>query len=367
MIARLTGEKVESVTRQLIDQRLVFKDKDGNLIPAAQYLSGNVRAKLRQMEGLVGIDPDYRNNVEALKEVVPPTVEHADIYVSPGASWVPVQVYEDFVAHILDRHNHKNWRTGKNDFTVEYVAETNEYKVSINDAYAKSGARNTQVWGESGKSFATIFENMLNGRRTSVYMDGPDGKRVLDRVRTEAVAVKAEKLGEEFRRWLWEDESRRKDMQELYNESYNSLVPPKFSGDGLTVNGMNSAYSLRPHQADAVARIINSGGNTLLAHRVGAGKTMEMAAAAMKLKQLGVIKKPMFVVPNNVVAQWGKEFKDYCRLSHPVCRRVAAGRNGRGNTRPEGNDRFDRPAADISGARGTVADRDNRERNGRSP
>ena len=311
MIARLTGQKVESVTRQLIDQRLVFKDKDGNLIPAVQYLSGNVRAKLREMEGLVGIDRDYQNNVEALREVVPPTVDYTDIYVNPGATWVPVNVYEDFVSHILNRTNHEGYRTGKKDFSVEYVPETNEYKVSINDEYAKRSAQNTQVWGESGKAFSTIFENMLNGRRTNVYKDAGDGKRVLDKAKTEAVAEKVEKLNEEFRKWLWADEARRGEMQEFYNESFNALVTPKYTGAGLSVNGLNSTYSLREHQKDAVARIINSGGNTLLAHRVGAGKTMEMAAAAMKLKQLGVIKKPMFVVPNNVVAQWGKEFKDY--------------------------------------------------------
>lgn len=311
MIARLTGQTEASVQRQLIDQRLVFKDKDGNLIQAQQYLSGNVRAKLRLMEGLVGIDPDYKHNVEALREVVPPKMTHADIHVNPGATWVPAQVYEDFVSHILDRHNHENWRTGKKDFSVTYVAETNEYKVEINDGYAKQSAQNTQVWGESGKSFAQIFENMLNGRRTNVYTEGPDGKRVIDRVKTEAVSEKAEKLGEEFRKWLWEDETRRSEMEELYNESFNALVTPKYSGESLTVNGLNATYTLRPHQKDAVARIINSGGNTLLAHRVGAGKTMEMAAAAMKLKQLGVVKKPMFVVPNNVVAQWGKEFSDY--------------------------------------------------------
>ena len=311
MIAKLTGQKAESVTRQLIDQRLVFKDKDGNLIPAAQYLSGNVRAKLREMEGLTGIDSDYKHNVEALREVVPETVQHTDIYVNPGANWVPVQVYEDFVGYILKRYNHVAYRTGKKDFSVEYVAETNEYKVSINDSYAKMSAQNTQVWGEGGKAFSTIFENMLNGRRTNVYRDNGDGTRVLDKAKTEAVAEKVEKLNEEFRKWLWEDEGRRAEMQELYNETYNALVTPKYSGASLTVNGLNSAYELRPHQKDAVARIINSGGNTLLAHRVGAGKTMEMAAAAMKLKQLGVIKKPMFVVPNNVVAQWGNEFKDY--------------------------------------------------------
>ena len=311
MIAKLTGQKAESVTRQLIDQRLVFKDKDGNLIPAAQYLSGNVRAKLREMEGLTGIDSDYQHNVEALREVVPPTVQHTDIYVNPGANWVPVSVYEDFVGYILKRQNYTAYRTGKKDFSVEYVQETNEYKVSINDAYAKMSAQNTQVWGEGGKAFSTIFENMLNGRRTNVYRDNGDGTRVLDKAKTEAVAEKAEKLNEEFRKWLWEDESRRAEMQELYNETYNALVTPKYSGASLTVNGLNSTYELRPHQKDAVARIINSGGNTLLAHRVGAGKTMEMAAAAMKLKQLGVIKKPMFVVPNNVVAQWGNEFKDY--------------------------------------------------------
>ena len=311
MISRLTGEHVDSVTRQLIDQRLVFKDKDGNLIPAVQYLSGNVRAKLREMEGLTGIDRDYQNNVEALRAIVPPTVEYTDIYVNPGANWVPVSVYEDFVSHILSRRNSENYRTGKKDFSVEYVPETNEYKVSINDIYAKMSAQNTQVWGEGGKAFSTIFENMLNGRRTNVYMEGPDGKRVLDKVKTEAVAEKVEKLNEEFRKWLWSDEARRADMQELYNEAYNALVTPKYSGKNLTVNGLNSTYSLREHQADAVSRIINSGGNTLLAHRVGAGKTLEMAAAAMKLKQLGIIKKPMFVVPNNVVSQWGEEFKDY--------------------------------------------------------
>ena len=311
MIAKLTGHKAESVTRQLIDQRLVFKDKNGNLIPAAQYLSGNVRAKLREMEGLTGIDSDYQNNVEALREVVPPTVQHTDIYVNPGANWVPASVYEDFVGYILKRSNYVAYRTGKKDFSVEYVPETNEYKVSINDAYAKMSAQNTQVWGEGGKAFSTIFENMLNGRRTNVYRDNGDGTRVLDKAKTEAVAEKAEKLNEEFRKWLWEDESRRAEMQELYNETYNALVTPKYSGASLTVNGLNATYELRPHQKDAVARIINSGGNTLLAHRVGAGKTMEMAAAAMKLKQLGVIKKPMFVVPNNVVAQWGNEFRDY--------------------------------------------------------
>ena len=311
MIARLTGQTADSVTRQMIDQRLVFKDKDGNLIPAAQYLSGNVRAKLREMEGLVGIDSDYRNNVEALREVVPPTIQYTDIYVNPGANWVPVSVYENFVGYILKRNNYESYRTGKKDFSVEYVPETNEYKVSVNDAYAKMSAQNTQVWGESGKSFSTIFENMLNGRRTNVYKDNGDGTRILDKAKTEAVAEKVEKLNEEFRKWLWDDESRRAEMQELYNEAYNALVTPKYSGANLTVNGLNSTYELREHQKDAVARIINSGGNTLLAHRVGAGKTMEMAAAAMKLKQLGVIKKPMFVVPNNVVAQWGKEFKDY--------------------------------------------------------
>lgn len=311
MIARLTGQKTDSVTRQLIDQRLVFKDRDGNLIPAAQYLSGNVRAKLREMEGLTGIDKDYQNNVEALREVVPPTVAHTDIYVNPGANWVPASVYEDFVGYILKRQNYTAYRTGKKDFSVEYVPETNEYKVSINDSYAKMSAQNTQVWGEGGKAFNTIFENMLNGRRTNVYRDNGDGTRVLDKAKTEAVAEKVEKLNEEFRKWLWEDESRRSEMQELYNETYNALVTPKYSGASLTVNGLNSEYTLRDHQKDAVARIINSGGNTLLAHRVGAGKTMEMAAAAMKLKQLGVIKKPMFVVPNNVVAQWGKEFRDY--------------------------------------------------------
>lgn len=311
LIARLTGERYESVERQLIDQRLVFKDRDGKMIPAVQYLSGNVRAKLREAEGLVGIDPDYRNNVEALRAVVPATIPYTDIHVNPGATWVPASVYEDFVSHILNRTNRMDYRTRKNIFQVEFIPETNEYRVTINDAWARQSAENTQTWGESGKTFAAIFENMLNGRRTNVYSADAEGNRVLDKVRTEAVSAKAEKLGDEFRKWLWSDEGRRGEMQELYNEAFNAIVTPKYSGAGLSVNGMNSEMSLREHQADAVARILNSGGNTLLAHRVGAGKTMEMAAAAMKLKQLGVVKKPMFVVPNNVTAQWGKEFLEY--------------------------------------------------------
>lgn len=315
LISKLTGEKEESVTRQLIDQRLVFKDKEGNLIPAAQYLSGNVRAKLREMEGLVGIDPDYRNNVEALRAVVPADVPYTDIYVNPGANWVPTSVYEGFVGHILQRNNFQNYR-GQKIFSVEYVPETNEYKININDAYARRGAQNTQVWGEGGKDFATIFENMLNSRRTNVYYTDSEGHRVLDKTKTDAIAEKIEKLNEEFRKWLWDDETRRTEMQNLYNESFNALVTPKYDGKTLSVNGLNSTFTIRPHQKDAVARIINSGGNTLLAHRVGAGKTMEMAVAAMKMKQLGIIKKPMFVVPNNVVSQWGKEFKDYFPASN---------------------------------------------------
>ena len=124
MIARLTGQEENSVKRQLIDQRLVFKDKDGVLIPAVQYLSGNLRAKLREMEGLVSLDSDYINNVEALRNVVPPTVPYTDIYVNPGANWIPVSVYEGFVGHILDRSNYTNYKGVKN-FSVEYVSETN--------------------------------------------------------------------------------------------------------------------------------------------------------------------------------------------------------------------------------------------------
>lgn len=305
LIARLTARDEESVKRELIDSRIAFKKKDGSLEIAETYLSGNVRAKLREAEALAAFDNDYNNNIEALREVVPKDIAHTDIYVNPGATWIPTSVYSDFARELLGI---SAWQRDTVSITYNDIEG---YKVILNNKRAKEGARNRQVWGTPKRTFVNILEALLNSRSLSVGYKGEDGKYHVDKDATTAANAKAEEVANEFRKWLWNDETRKNELSRLYNDVFNSIVTPKYNGDNLTVNGTNPEKPLRPHQRDAVERIIMSGGNTLLAHKVGAGKTYEMAAAAMKLRELGIAKKPMFIVPKALVAQWGKEFNSF--------------------------------------------------------
>ena len=306
LIARLTGKTEADVTRELIDSRKAFKNRNGDLETAETYLSGNVRAKLRDAEALVPIDSDYAHNVEALKSVMPEDVGYQDIFVNPGTPWIPNSVYSDFAAYMLGSRN-SEWRQAVD---ITRNAETGNFTVELKDRYLKTNAANTQKWGTSRRTFLELFDAMLNSKSVVIKDKLDDGSFVINKDATAAVNEKIENITKEFQEWLWRDEARRAELATLYNEVFNSIVTPKYSGDNLTVNGMNAEKSLRPHQKDAVQRVISSGGNTLLAHRVGAGKTFEMAAAAMKLKELGLVKKPMFAVPKSLVAQWGKEFTD---------------------------------------------------------
>lgn len=312
LIARLTGRSEEEVTRELIDSRMAFKTRSGKLEAPETYLSGNVRAKLREAEALARNDKDFQNNVEELRRVIPKDVPYDEIHVSPGAVWVPTDVYADFIAHMLGGRNNGY---GGPDVEVGYSAQTGEYKIRLNNARLKGNYHNTQEWGTSRRSFLELFESLLgNGNVTvtdrQIDANGKE-RRVVNKDETAAAQEKADKIKEEFRNWIWSDETRRTELAKLYNETYNALANPKYDGSSLTVNGLNASFSLREHQANAVKRIIASGGNTLLAHRVGAGKTLEMAAAAMKLRELGIVKKPVFAVPKSLVAQWGVEFSSY--------------------------------------------------------
>lgn len=312
LIARLTGRSKEEVTRELIDSRMAFKTRSGSLEAPETYLSGNVRAKLREAEALARNDKDFQNNVEELRRVIPKDVPYDEIHVSPGAVWVPTDVYADFIAHMLGGRNNGY---GGPDVEVGYSAQTGEYKIRLNNARLKGNYRNTQEWGTSRRSFLDLFEALLgNGNVTvtdrEIDANGKE-RRVVNKDETAAAQEKADKIKEEFRNWIWSDETRRTELSKLYNETYNALANPKYDGSSLTVNGLNATFSLREHQANAVKRIIASGGNTLLAHRVGAGKTLEMASAAMKLRELGIVKKPVFAVPKSLVAQWGVEFSSY--------------------------------------------------------
>lgn len=313
LIGKLTDSTEEAVTRQLIDSRLAFKTKNGELEAPETYLSGNVRAKLRDAEALVPFDSDYKYNVEELKKVIPQDIPFNDIYVSVGSPWIPNNLYADFIAEMLGGRNIETAYSGP-DVTVGRTS-TGEFKIVLNNKRLKSRYQNTQKWGTSRKSFLDIMDCLMSstGIKVNDYVEDDEGRRkpVLNKVETAAAQEKAEAITKEFQEWLWRDENRRNELSSLYNETFNALVTPKYNGANLTVNGLNAEFTLREHQANAVQRIISSGGNTLLAHRVGAGKTLEMAAAAMKLRELGIVKKPVFVVPKSLVAQWGVEFKSY--------------------------------------------------------
>ena len=307
LIAKLTGKTEAEVARELLDSRKVFKNRDGGLETAEVYLSGNVRAKLRDAEALVSLDADYQKNVEALRAVVPEDVGYQDIFVNPGTPWIPDSVYSDFAAHMLGTVNH-DWRQA---ITVTRNKDTGNFVVELKEKYLRTNSNNTQKWGTNRRSFLDLFDAMLNSKSVVVKYKTDDGKSVIDQDATAAANEKVEAIQKEFQEWLWQDEARRTELATLYNETFNSIVTPKYNGDNLTVNGANAMKPLRPHQRDAVQRVISSGGNTLLAHKVGAGKTYEMAAAAMKLKELGLVKKPLFAVPKSLVAQWGNEFVDF--------------------------------------------------------
>ena len=307
LIARLTGKTEADVTRELIDSRKAFKNRNGDLEAAETYLSGNVRAKLRDAEALVPIDGDYAHNVEALKAVMPEDVGYQDIFVNPGTPWIPNSVYSDFAAHMLEGRNTEYRQV----IDVTRNAETGNFTVELKEQYFKHRSANTQKWGTSRRTFLELFDAMLNSKSVVIKDKLDDGSFVINKDATAAANEKIENITKEFQEWLWKDEARRADLATLYNEVFNSVVTPKYNGDNLTVNGANALKPLRPHQRNAVQRVISSGGNTLLAHKVGAGKTYEMAAAAMKLKELGLVKKPMFAVPKSLVAQWGNEFIDF--------------------------------------------------------
>ena len=313
-IAQLTGMTEEAAQADLLERGLAFLTRDGGLESAEQYLSGNVRAKLRDAEALAEADSRYQRNVEALKAVVPADIPADEIKVRLGATWIPDNVYSQFATEMVGGGS--GWVNGHRvpAVTVTYNRQVGKFFVEINDAYVRSRPENISTWGTGDRPFVggqqNILEAALNNRTLSVWRTVGD-QRVMDRQATAAAQEKLEQVLSEFQTWLWKDEGRRTELSGLYNEVFNNMVTPHYDGSHLTVNGMNSVKPMRPHQLDAVQRIINSGGNTLLAHRVGAGKTYEMAAAAMKLRQLGIVKKPLFIVPKNLVAQWSNEFLSY--------------------------------------------------------
>ena len=308
-IAALTAETPEAVAKSLLERGLAFLNRDGALETAEQYLSGNVRAKLKDAKALAAGNPDYNRNVEALEKIIPADIEPENIKVQIGATWVPTTAYGEFAAEMA--FGKDVW---PKSIQVTYQPALGEYRVTMPDNYVrqrlKTSVGNTTKWGTKDRTFLEILSATLNNKDLNVWRKRSDGSRILDTDATEAVKQKARDIQNEFQDWLFRDPERRDTLARLYNDVFNNSVTPRYDGSKLTIKGMNTGITLNPHQKNAVHRIVNSGGNTLLAHRVGAGKTYEMAAAAMKLRELGVCRKPVFVVPKSLTGQWGREFLD---------------------------------------------------------
>lgn len=306
-MAQLCGQEPQAVIDVLKADNLIYlnplKASEDNPIEGweetSEYLSGNVREKLRTAELYAKVNPDYQRNVTALTSVLPPKLEAGDISARIGVSWVDVEDYQKFLTeHAKARFFEPLRRT-----------VTGEYKID-NKNWDMSAAA-TQIYGTSRMPSKAIFENLLNNRDIVVRdkitdIDGREHYEI-NKKETDLAQEKARQMKEAFRTWLWNDPARREKYVERYNNLFNCIVGRKFDGSHQTFPGMSPSISLKPHQLDAVMRA-KFGGNTLLAHCVGAGKSFEMVAATMEKKRLGLINKACVVVPKHLVGQMANEW-----------------------------------------------------------
>jgi N12 class adenine-specific DNA methylase len=315
-IEQVTGRPVRALQREL--GSLVYRNPEGGLWETAdRYLSGDVRRKLKAAQAAAELDPSYERNSEALKAVQPADLEPGDIEARLGSSWIPATDVRDFVAALLD--------AAPRNVRVAHAAAIAAWIVEIKDG-EKFSVGNTTTYGTARFRASELVDQALNGRVPTAYDQQEDGSRIINQQETVAAREKQQQLKDRFRAWIWEDAARAARLARDYNDRFNNLRLRRFDGAHLSFPGMNREYlrdgDLSPHQKDAVWRIVQSG-STLLAHVVGAGKTWTMAAAAMEMRRLGLAKKPMFVVPNHLVDQWGAEFLKL----YPQARLFIAGRD----------------------------------------
>ena len=273
---------------------------------ADEYLSGNVREKLREAEAAAKADPSFNVNVEALKAAQPRELTASEIDVRLGATWIEPRYIEQFM---VETFQPTYWASRSMD--VSYSPYTSEWHIDGKSAVGANDVNACSTYGTSLINAYKILENTLNLRDVRIYykIEDADGteRRVLNVKETTLAQQKQQVIKDAFRDWLWKDPKRRETLVARYNELFNSTRPREYDGSHLTFPGMNPEIELREHQRSAIARILY-GGNTLLAHEVGAGKTFTMAAAAMEAKRLGLCRKPMFAVPNHLTEQWASEF-----------------------------------------------------------
>lgn len=303
---QLTGKPKEEIIRDL--QGVIFRIpavQSAEYVTADEYLSGNIREKLRIAELAAQSDPSYQINVESLRNVLPKDLSAAEISVRLGATWIPQEDIQQFMEELLMPSYY-----AKRQIKVRYSPMTGDWFVeNKNEDYGNVRADST--YGTKRASAYRILEDTLNLRDVRIfdYIIDENGhkKPVLNQRETMTAQAKQEQIKQAFQDWIWKEPERRNRLVRYYNDTFNSIRPREYDGSHIIFGGMNPEITLRSHQVNAIARILY-GGNTLLAHKVGAGKTFEMVAAAQESKRLGLCQKSMFVVPNHLVGQWASEY-----------------------------------------------------------
>ena len=308
---QLTGKTSEELSAEL--QGVIFRvpgqaEPDGrpHYVTSDEYLSGNVRRKLRQAQRAAEQDPAFAVNVEALTAAQPKDLDASEIEVRLGATWIDKEYIQQFMYETFDTPFYL-----QRSIEVHYTPFTAEWQISGKNAVGQNNVAAYSTYGTERANAYKILEDSLNLRDVRIYdtVEDADGKerRVLNAKETTLAAQKQQAIREAFKDWIWRDPERRQALVRQYNEEMNSTRPREYDGSHIVFGGMNPSITLREHQKNAIAHVLY-GGNTLLAHEVGAGKTFEMVGAAMEAKRLGLCQKSLFVVPNHLTEQWASEF-----------------------------------------------------------
>ena len=303
---QLTGKPQEEILREL--SGVIFKVPNiepAKYVTADEYLSGNVREKLRVAEIAAKSEPEFAVNAEALKQLIPQDLSAAEIAVRLGTTWIPQEDIQQFVTELLTPS-----RYAADRIKVRYTPFNGDWFIE-NKSSDYGNVKADSTYGTKRASAYRIIEDTLNLRDTRifdyVYDENGNKKAVFNAKETTAAQAKQEVIKQAFQDWIWKDPERQNRLVRYYNDTFNSIRPREYDGSHITFGGISPEITLRPHQVNAIAHILY-GGNTLLAHKVGAGKTFEMVAAAQESKRLGLCSKSMFVVPNHLVGQWASEY-----------------------------------------------------------
>ena len=304
-MAQLSGKSQDELIDEL--NGVIFLDPTrGNWQTADEYLSGNVRQKLQQAEAAAVDAPGYAPNVEALRQAQPKDLDASEIEVRLGATWISQDYIQEFMEQTFKPPYNR-----RNPIQVSYSPSTAEWNISGKSTPSKQDVNAYMTYGTERANAYRILEDTLNLRDVRIYdtvydADGTE-RRVLNSKETTLAQQKQQAIKDAFQEWIWRDPNRRQTLVQQYNERFNSIRPREYDGSHIRFSGMSPEITLREHQKNAIAHILY-GGNTLLAHEVGAGKTFEMVAAVMESKRLGLCQKAMFVVPNHLTEQWASEF-----------------------------------------------------------